>query len=72
MRHAFLFLIDDYYRRLSLNQRVQRFPPVASVLINYAFVMMMTISLHTYRFTGFAEYRSPMPPRNFKQKSDLI
>ena len=48
-RYAFLFLIDHYYKKLGLNQSVQLPPsPMASVLISYVFVMIMTISFHSY------------------------
>ena len=48
-RYAFLFLIDHYYKKLGLNKSVQLPPsPMAFVLISYAFVMIMTISFHSY------------------------
>ena len=69
-RYAFLFLIDHYYKKLGLNKRVQLPPsPMASVLISYAFVMIMTISFHIYWFTEFTRHHSPKLLRNFKQKA---
>lgn len=69
-RYAFLFLIDHYYKKLGLNKSVQLPPsPMAFVLISYAFVMIMTISFHSYWFIEFTGHHSPMLLRNFKQKA---